>query len=313
VKKEVVLYFHRYPRNPILKPRDWPYKVNSVMNPAAVRFDNQTIMVARVEDMRGLSHFSLARSDDGVSDWRIDAEPFMSADTKNFPEEEWGLEDPRIMFVEAEKKFFIAYTAFSPVGPQISLATTEDFKSVTRLGTILPPTDKNACVFPEKINGRWAILHRPYHSGTNGCQIWISFSDDFKRWGDDKVVLRTRGGAWWDSQRIGLGPNMIKTEQGWLVFYHGVKTAVYRTGVVLLDLENPTKVLHRSPTWIFSPEELYERVGDVPNVVFPCGVIWNKDTDAVHLYYGAADTTICLATAKMGELMEYVLGCPGEG
>lgn len=310
------MIFHRYSQNPILKPRDWPYRLNAVFNPGAVKIDGETILVIRAEDMQGFSHFALARSKDGVTNWEIEKKPFMVPEPKKYPEEEWGIEDPRIVFVEEMQAYIITYVAYSYQGAVISLAKTTDFTSVEKIGRILPPEDKNACLFPEKIDGRWAILHRPVPASGLGAHIWISFSPDLKHWGDHSIVLKARAGAWWDSYKIGLNPPPIKTDHGWLLIYHGSKNTssgrIYRLGLALLDLKNPLKVLRRSREWILSPEQTYERVGDVDNVVFPCGLVWDKKTDDARLYYGAADTTVCLATAKMKDVLDYLLSCPQE-
>ena len=141
--------------------------------------------------------------------------------------------------------------------------------------------------------------------------IALSRSPDLVNWSPPEVVLTPRDGAWWDSLRIGIGPPLLKTEHGWLLIYHGVKEtvggAIYRLGLALLDLEDPTKVLHRAPEWIFAPQALYERTGDVGNAIFPCGVIHDASTGELRLYYGAADTSVCLATAQLDDLLDVIL------
>ncbi len=143
--------------------------------------------------------------------------------------------------------------------------------------------------------------------------MWISFSPDLKHWGDHRALIKARH-AYWDCHRVGLACQPIETPQGWLTFYHGVRAttagAIYRLGITLLDLEEPWKVLRRSDEWILGPREFYERVGDVGDVIFPCGITVTEETDDVHLYYGAADCTVAVATAKLSNIVDYALSCP---
>ena len=198
----------------------------------------------------------------------------------------------------------ITCTAYGPAGPAVFLATTEDFRSVERHGIVRHPEDKNAALLPHRIDGRWVLLHRPktQFGGAHG-EILLSRSDDLVSWSTPEQVLQPRDGAWWDSLRIGIGPPPLRTEHGWLLVYHGVKETVggdiYRVGLALLDLDEPTRVLRRLPGWILAPLAPYERSGDVPNVVFPCGLLHDAASDELRLYYGAADSSICLASARL--------------
>jgi predicted GH43/DUF377 family glycosyl hydrolase len=304
--------FKRHDANPILTAADWPYPANTVFNAGATTLrGGETLLLVRVEDRRGISHLTAARSRDGISDWEIDSKPTFEPDPDNHPEEIWGIEDPRITWVEELGKYVIAYTAFSGSGPLVSLALTTDFRSIERKGAIMPPEDKDAAVFPRRFKGRWALLHRPIgHHPRNMANIWISFSPDLKHWGDHSVVIEARRGAWWDAYKIGLSPPPIETSEGWLVIYHGVRTtpagALYRLGLALLDLDDPRVVVKRGDEWVFGPEHPYERVGDVSDVVFPCGVTHDSKSGAVRLYYGAADTSIALATAGLGDLVTWL-------
>jgi predicted GH43/DUF377 family glycosyl hydrolase len=306
--------FERHPDNPLLTADDWPIRVNSVFNPGVCERDGDTVLICRVEDVRGLSHLWVARSADGIADWKIDEKPFLSPD-QSVMEECWGFEDARVVFVEELGRWVITCTAYGPLGPAVYMATT-DFESVDRRGLIMPPEDKNAALFPRRIGEEWALLHRPttLHSAARG--IWLSRSRDLEAWRHPERVLRSRAGAWWDSSRLGIGPPPVETSDGWMLIYHGVRAAVngdqYRVGLALLDLDDPTRVLHRSPDWVFGPEAQYERVGDVPNVVFPCGSTYDEVTDTVKLYYGAADTSIALATARRADLLDYLRTCPPE-
>jgi predicted GH43/DUF377 family glycosyl hydrolase len=303
--------FVRHPGNPILTAGAWPYRVNAVFNPGAALVDGETVLLARVEDRTGISHLTAARSSSGVDGWRIDPEPLLAPDTAD-ETEVWGFEDARTVWVEELDRFAITCTAYGPAGPAVFLATTTDFSSVERHGIVKRAEDKNAALLPERVDGKWILFHRPMNAfgGSHGA-IFLSRSDDLVSWSLPEPVLQPRHGAWWDSLRIGVGPPLIKTEQGWLLIYHGVKETVagciYRIGLAMLDLTEPTRVLSRLPDWVFGPTAGYEREGDVPNAVFPCGLIPDESSDAVRLYYGAADTSICLATAHLDDLVDAVM------
>jgi beta-1,4-mannooligosaccharide/beta-1,4-mannosyl-N-acetylglucosamine phosphorylase len=302
--------FKRYPGNPILSPEIWPYPTNAVFNPAAAKLNTETLLLIRVEDMRGFSHLTVARSADGFTNWEIDPTPTLEADT-NSQEERWGLEDPRVVWLEEQKQFAVTYVSFSEGGPVVSLAITKNFRTFARLGSLLPPEDKDACLFPRRFNGRFALIHRPIVRGE--AHMWISFSPDLKHWGDHRTFIRTRA-AYWDCHRVGLACQPIETPQGWLLFYHGVRSTtagqIYRVGMALLDLKSPWKVLRRSDEWVLGPSEPYERIGDVGDVVFPSGAVIHKETDQLNLYYGAADSTIAVATAKLSDCMDYIMSSP---
>ena len=301
--------FHRSKLNPILKADNWPYPINSVFNPGATLLPNgTTLLLCRVEDRSGLSHFCAARSKNGIDGWVIDSQPTLLPDPENFPEELWGIEDPRITFVEELKKYVIVYTAFTRDGPGVALALTEDFISFERFGVIMPPEDKDAALLPLRIDGNWAMIHRPVSAPR--AHMWISFSPDLKNWGKHVLMMDARKGAWWDANKIGLSPPPIKTSEGWLVIYHGVRQScsgcLYRIGLALFDLKKPEVLLKRSNEWIFAPEESYEQSGDVGNVVFPCGYTIAPDGDTLNIYYGAADTSIALATASIKEMLNWL-------
>ncbi len=299
----------RYPANPILTAADWPYEVNSVFNPGATLLpDGTTVLLCRVEDMRGHSHLCVARSSNGIDNWIIDPQPTFYPDPENYPEELWGIEDPRITYAPELQKYAVVYTTYSRGGPSVSLALTEDFRSFERLGVIMPPEDKDAALIPHRLNGLWALIHRPV--GSSRAHMWISYSEDLKHWGDHRLMLEARRGSWWDADKIGLSPPPILTSKGWLVIYHGVKSTcagcLYRLGLALLDLERPEICLQRGSAWFFGPEEPYERFGDVNNVVFPCGLTIGLDGDTFTLYYGAADTCIAAATGSIRSLLEWL-------
>jgi predicted GH43/DUF377 family glycosyl hydrolase len=306
--------FTRHGDGPILSAADWPYPAHTVFNAGACQIGDETILLARVEDRRGHSHLTVARSNNGVTNWQIDSKPSFAPDLENHSEEEWGIEDPRLTWVEDRQEWIIAYTAYSPSGPLVSLARTKNFTSFARMGPVMSPEDKDAAVFPRRFKGRYALIHRPVSAGSNGAHIWLSFSPDLIHWGDHQILLHARRGAWWDANKIGLSPPPLETAEGWLILYHGVRhTAggcLYRLGLALLDLEDPSIVLRRSDEWIFAPETPYERNGDVGDVVFPCGWILNKSSGEIRIYYGCADSSIALATANVSELLDYLRKCP---
>jgi predicted GH43/DUF377 family glycosyl hydrolase len=301
--------FRRHPDNPIITVRDLPYSANTVFNAGATMMGDETLLLLRVEDRRGISHLTVAHSSDGIGGWRIDDRPTLMPSPDTHPEEIWGIEDPRITYVEELERWIIAYTAYSEAGPLVSVATTKNFKNFDRLGPVMPPEDKDAALFPTRIQDRWGMIHRPVaRFPSTDAHIWISFSPDLKHWGDHRVLLPARKGAWWDANKIGLSPPPLKTDEGWLILYHGVRTtasgSIYRLGLALLDLDDPCRIIARSDAWLFAPEEDYEVFGDVDKVVFPCG--WIAKGDEVRLYYGGADTCIALATATISELLDWL-------
>jgi predicted GH43/DUF377 family glycosyl hydrolase len=310
------MLFQRAESNPILTVADVPYPANSIFNPGAARVGDETIVLARVEDLRGISQLHVARSSDGIGEWRFDPEPLLRSDVNRYPEEIWGCEDPRLTWLPEREEWAIAYTAYSRRGPLVSLAMSRDFRTVQRLGPIMPPEDKDAALFPRRFDGRWAMIHRPSPL-RGGAHIWISFSPDLRHWGDHTLLLEARDGAWWDAGKIGLGPPPLETAEGWLVLYHGVHATsdgpIYRAGLALLDLDDPGTVRRRTDEWVFGPVAPYEVMGDVGRVVFPCGWVVDEGADRLDLYYGAADSAIALATARLSDVLERVLTAPQAG
>lgn len=301
--------FRRHTQNPILTAADWPYPVHSVFNPGATLLaDGTTLLLCRVEDRRGHSHLCAARSVNGVDNWQIDVQPTLLAEPYTFPEELWGIEDPRITYVPELSKYAIVYTAFTHHGPGVALAFTEDFHQFERYGVIMPPEDKDAALLPRRIDGHWVLIHRPV-SGPR-AHMWMSYSTDLRHWGNRKVIMEARWGSWWDANKIGLSPPPIETAQGWLVIYHGVRQtaagSLYRLGLALFDLDSPDCCLKRGDEWVFGPEETYEQVGDVGYVTFPCGYTIGADGDTIQVYYGAADSSIALATGSIRALLDWL-------
>ena len=293
----------RWHKNPIITLENVPFPCNTVFNAAATKYDGHYLLLMRVEDLAGRSVLVLARSEDGYH-FTVDSKPAMEP-SKEEPfrsYERRGIEDPRITYLEGA--YYIMYTAYSRYGARLALARTSDFDKFERIGCISEPENKDGCLFPRKIKGKYARLDRPFGGGTGN--VWVSYSDDLFHWGDSQVAMTTRG-AFWDSDRIGACAPPIETEYGWLEIYHGVKNTsagpLYRMGAVLLDIDDPSKVLCRSAVPILTPREYYERVGDVGNVVFSCGAIL-EDGGKLKIYYGAADTCICLGFADVAELID---------
>jgi predicted GH43/DUF377 family glycosyl hydrolase len=300
--------FTRHQANPILTAHHWPYTVNSVFNPGATLGpEGETILLVRVEDRSGLSHLTVARSSDGLGDWEIDTKPSLEPETSTYAER-WGIEDPRITRIGDD--YLIAHTSVSRSGPLVCLVETTDFVDFRRISVVSPPENKDAALFPVKFDDRYAIIHRPVYTSDGGAaHMWISFSPDLRHWGDHRILMERRRTGYWDREKVGLGPPPLKTDRGWLIMFHGVRDtaagSLYRAGLAILDLEDPTKVLARADEWVFGPEMEYERTGDVPGVVFPTG--WVADEDGtLRLYYGAADTCVALATARVDDLVDFV-------
>lgn len=296
--------FKRCKHNPIITFRTMPYTCQAVFNPGATLFEGETLLLLRVEDLEGKSHLTVGRSKDGITGWEIECDSLISPSQAAGPFEEYGCEDPRITYLPELGKYAIVYTAYSPFGAGVAIATTEDFKKVERYGLVLAPSNKDAALFPRKINGNYWMLHRPV-SGTIE-HIWLTDSNDLTHWGHPWCVLMERGGPMWDSLKVGAGNPPIETDEGWLILYHGVKGfaagPTYRMGAALLDLDDPRRVIARLPYWILGPHEHYEVSGAVPNVVFGSGHV--QVGDDLRVYYGAADTSVCLATASISELMD---------
>lgn len=288
----------RCDKNPIISTKDVPFACSKVLNPAAVKYKNKYYLLLRVQDLQAISHFALATSDNGV-DFKISENSenyYVFSPSTKYVAEDRGVEDPRITRIN--KKNYVTYTAYSKYGTSVGLAETTNFKRFKRLGIILSPDDKDAVLLPEKIKGKYVLYHRPTHSKS----VWICNSPDLIHWGEHKPVLSPNIRSW-DSEKVGAGAVPFKTEKGWLHIYHGVRGGIYRLGVALFDLEDPSKLIRRSKNYILAPEKNYETIGEIPNVVFTCGAILENDGE-IKIYYGAADTSICLGTTKLENLLE---------
>ena len=298
----------RHPANPILTAADFPQPVNSVFNGAVTHVGRQTVLLCRVEDLTGSSILWLARSDDGVH-FTPDPLPALLPSTVEpfHAVEHFSLEDPRITPLDG--LFYITYAGFSQYDNITLLARTADFQTYERVAVITLPEDKNVVLFPEQIRGRYAKLDRPMTQTSHRGDIWISFSPDLVHWGDPRPVMTPRDRKW-DSTKIGPGAPPIRTAEGWLIIYHGVRSTaagmLYRLGAALLDLEQPWRVIGRASEAILSPAAPEDFHGDVGSVVFTCGAILEADGE-LKVYYGAADQVMCLATAPVADIIALCL------
>lgn len=299
----MVEIIRRYEGNPIITPAMIP-GANAVFNSAVHQFGDRYVAVLRVESRQGYQTMRLAWSDDGIH-FDIEPEPILVPTEEPFITYEEAIYDPRI--TKIDDTYYICYAAENRYGCQVSVSKTSDFKTFEKVAIASEPTNRNMVLFPEKIGGLYVRLDRPFQPGGQG-HIWISYSPDLIYWGRSKCIMESRRFAW-DQGKIGPGAPPIKTNEGWLVIYHGTTPRcnglIYKAGVALLDLEDPSKVIARGKEYLMAPTEPYERVGDVPNVVFVTSAIPDCKKDEVRLYYGAADTVFCMATAKISDLIEF--------
>lgn len=311
----------RYANNPILKPADMPAPCCAVYNSGVIKTpDNQYIMASRFETPAKVQCIWISRSTDGIhfapdpEPLKIVCEPEDQAefDSIVYLDHKKGSLigswfDPRINCIDGE--YYITYCVGGDYGCRIAIGKTTDFKTMKHVSFPLHIQNRNAVLFPEKIGGEFVMLHRPQNgsSTSQGC-IWIASSPDLEYWGHNRVVARPE--QYWENTKIGPAAPPIKTEKGWLIVYHGVfpncNGINYGAGVMLLDLEQPWKVIGRCADPILYVSELYEMVGQVPNVVFPGAVIPEED-GTVKIYYGGADYVQCLATAKLDDLINACL------
>lgn len=285
----------RHPANPILKPNpihEW--EALNVFNCGVIHHNGIFHMFYRAQGVDYVSRIGYAIGEDGVNFKRL-CEPLLS------PQGEWetrGIEDPRITYLNDEGRFIMAYTAYSALGITPMFAESSNLLTWTRIGPLVKGEDnKDHVLFPRKIGDRYVSFHRRPPS------IWIAYSEDFVSWGDFAMVMGPREGNW-DSKRVGAGGVPIETERGWLVVYHAYDFEhIYRFGVCLLDLEDPTRVISRPTGFLLEPQEVWEIKGDVPWAIFSAANPVVDDT--VYVYYGCADRVISLATCSLAELLEF--------
>ncbi|MCD6365064.1 MAG: glycoside hydrolase family 130 protein [Planctomycetes bacterium] len=289
----------RFPGNPIISLADMPLRCSDIWNAGVVRFKDQVLLLITIETLQGCYNIHKAVSDDGKS-FTIDAKPLLAPTEDRFARmyESVGIRDPRITPLEGQ--YYITAVADGDHGMRLVLGVTKDFETVERLGYISQVDVKNGMLFPGRIGGRYALLKRP----GAGESIWLSYSDDLEYWGSSTAIMTPRGG-YWDSDRIGAAVPPMQIDEGWLLIYYGEKGTsagpLVRLGAAILDRDDPSRVIARSNIPILAPRERYERIGDVPNVVFSCGALLNGGN--LDVYYGASDSCICRGTAKLEDVV----------
>lgn len=294
----------RYSANPII-PRDATPTSNSVFNSAAIPYQGKFAGVFRCDDQTRQMILHAGFSEDGYS-WNINHKPIEWVIDDPEVEPPAYLYDPRVCWLE--DRYYITWcNGFH--GPTIGIGYTHDFKEFHLMENALLPYNRNGVLFPRKINGRYMMMSRPSDTGhTPFGDIFLSQSEDLIYWGRHRFIMGRKEA--WESTKIGGGPVPLETSEGWLVFHHGVLTScngyVYSFGAVILDLEKPWQVRYRCRPYLISPQTIYECVGDVPNVTFPCAALGDADTGRITLYYGCADTVTGLAFCQVDELFEYV-------
>ena len=283
----------RYTENPIIT-RDNLFFANSIFNSAVVPYGDGFAGVFRVDDRTRYHTLVVGYSKDAIH-WDLDDKVIFNG------------YDPRLC--EIEGKYYLTWVNLTPHGTTIGVAVTEDFKAWAQLEDATYPVTRNGVLFPKKIGGEYVLLVRPCDRGhTPYGDIFIQRSKDLNYWGNYRFVMEPVQN--WEMTKIGAGPTPIETDEGWLLFYHGVLTScngfTYSMGASILDKDEPWKVLHRADSFLLAPHELYETVGDVPNVVFPCAALTDAATGRIAIYYGAADTTVALAFTTVDEVVDYI-------
>ena len=292
--------------NPIIT-RDQIPRANSIFNSAVVPFDGAFAGVFRVDDTRRTMNLRTGRSADGIR-WDIAPEPIVfepeDARTREIQQPFEHAYDPRVTWLE--DRFYVTWCN-GYHGPTIGLGYTRDFETFVQRENAFLPFNRNGVLFPRRIGGRYAMLSRPSDGGhTPFGDIFYSESPDLVHWGRHRHVLAPVP-LTWQATKVGAGPTPLETEQGWLLLYHGVLTScngfVYSVGAALLDLDEPWRVEARTADYLLAPQTSYERVGDVPNVVFPAAALVDRAADRLTLYYCAADTVVCLAHGYLPEIL----------
>ncbi len=313
----------RHPESPILTRADIPdiypqlVDATSVFNPGAIKFGDKYLLMLRVQSRSRETFMVMAESDNGI-DFKVENKIVDFKGIEKVKEKIYHIYDARISMIEGI--YYIMFAMDMDGGCQLGLGKTNDFKNFAFLGITSNEDIRNGVLFPEKVNGNFLRMDRPNKSRhdngtTSGSTIWLSKSNDLLNWEPVAPLIDGRFHYW--DEFIGSGPPPVKTKKGWLHIYHGVaghfgSSNIYQAGVMLLDLNDPTKVLSRSWCNILEPRELYELVGQVPNVVFPSGMIvmeydnegFAKLDSEVYVYYGAADTCVGMAVTTINELLE---------
>lgn len=296
----------RFDGNPIIGWNPIP-KVARIYNSAVIPYHNKFVGVFRADQKNGRATLFFGKSNDAIN-WEIGPDPINWVDENGNPNPTSYAYDPRL--VKIDGVFYITWCD-DLRGASIGLGKTNDFEKFVRMSNPLMPFNRNGVLFPRKINGKYKLLSRPSDSGhTPFGDIFISESPDLVHWGNHKFVMGKGGQGWWQGVKIGAGPVPIETTEGWLLFYHGVSTTcngfVYSFGAVILDINEPSKVLYRTRDYLLTPEKQYETTGFVQNVTFPCANLYDADSGRIAIYYGAADTYTAIAFTQVDELLDYI-------
>ena len=298
----------RHSQNPIIT-RDAIPSSNSIFNSAVIPFKESFAGVFRCDNQSVQMNIHAGFSPDGVH-WDIEPEPIrFEADNPDLLHSAYKY-DPRVTCID--DRYWITWCN-GYYGPTIGVGYTDDFKTFRQCENALLPFNRNGVLFPRKIKGKYALLSRPSDNGhTPFGDIFLSYSLDMEFWGRHRMVMQVAPfeESGWQSTKIGPGPTPIETEEGWLLLYHGVINTCngfrYSMGAALLDLEEPHKVRYRCRPYLLAPNKLYEQVGDVPNVIFPCAALHDEAEGKIAIYYGAADTVTCLAYGYIDEIIEFI-------
>ena len=310
-KRDATRIFKRYEGNPILDVKDFP-GVAQLYNPSPVMYGDETILLISVVDhaaTRGygndVGQTRIARSKDGLH-FTLSDEDFIKLDDNEYPNHLFHhFIDNRTTKI-GDTYYIVTPVMVKDYGTPLGfLGYTKDFETYTPVTAITAPANRGASIFPEKIGGKYYKLDRPSTPSAAG-DIWISASEDLVHWGEFKPVIK-HGYRFWNNTKMGPTPP-IKTDKGWLTIVHGVFTPAggqqYYLGAILLDLEEPWKVIGKTNSYILGPEEWYELHGNSDNTCFACGAIADYDKDQIRLYYGGTDKYICLATGSLSELVQ---------
>ena len=293
----------RYSNNPVIA-QDLIPTSNSIFNSAVVPYQGGFAGVFRIDDKRRVMNLYNGRSDDGLR-WQIEHDPIQwQCDDPEIARFQYRY-DPRVTWIE--DRYYVTWCN-GYYGPTIGVGYTHDFQTFHQMENAFLPFNRNGVLFPRRIGGRYAMLNRPSDNGhTPFGDIFYSESPDMQYWGKHRHVL---GPGSWSYTKVGAGPIPIETSEGWLMIYHGVLTScngfVYSMGALLLDLDQPWKVIRQAAPYLMAPKTLYERVGDVPNVIFPCSALVDQDTQRMAIYYGAADTVVALAFTRVNDLIDWI-------
>lgn len=283
----------RYTENPIID-RTFLKDANSIFNSAVVPFEGGFAGVFRMDDITREQYLVTGFSDDGIH-WKLNNEKIFRG------------YDPRLCTIDG--KYYLSWVCHTDRGTSIGIARTTDFATWERYENAVLPVSRNGVLFPEKINGEYLLFTRPCDKGhTPYGDIFLSHSPDLTYWGKHRFVIKPEMN--WEMTKVGAGPTPIKTDEGWLCFYHGVLTScngfTYSMGAMITDLNEPWKVLHRADCYLLSPRESYEFTGDVPNVVFPCAALADSESGKIAIYYGGADTVVGLAFTTVDETVNFI-------